>query len=263
MKLLTLLFHDLFERDPTESGFLGAAADRYKMSVSAFDRQLEAIRCERPDAPILVTGADETVNVARTPYAITVDDGGLSYMKLADRLEEQGWRGHCFVTTGCIGRRGFLESHHLRELHARGHLIGSHSVSHPPLFNRLPWRKQVEEWHKSRAVLEDLIGAAVKVASVPGGFYSEGVARAAQDAGIRALFTSEPERRLRRVDGCLVLGRYTLRRDSPPGLAGRLVRQEPALLAREWLVWNAKKALKGSLGSGYIRLSGWLQRGHG
>ena len=66
------------------------------------------------------------------PFLITVDDGGVSYYTVvADRLERLGWRGHCFVTTDMIGQRGFLTRRQIRELDGRGHIIGSHSASHP------------------------------------------------------------------------------------------------------------------------------------
>ena len=68
----------------------------------------------------------------------TFDDGGVSYYTVvADRLEAQGWRGHCFVSTDFIGQRGFLTAAQIRELDARGHVIGSHSASHPARFSTL------------------------------------------------------------------------------------------------------------------------------
>ena len=52
----------------------------------------------------------------------------------------------------------------------------------------------VPEWSRSRAVLEDILGARSTSASVPGGYYSAVVARAARDAGIRVLFTPSRSR---------------------------------------------------------------------
>src|SRR5690606_18844461 len=236
-RLVTLLFHDLYQRDPSESGFLGPGADRYKLSLADFDRQIEGIRRVRSDAPVLLSGGpggDLPAGQERSPFAISVDDGGISYYgKLAGRLEDLGWRGHCLVTTGCIGRRGFMNAAQLRELAAAGHVIGSHSVTHPARFSSLDDRSLLEEWRRSRATLEDLLGRPVHLASVPGGFYSRRVALAARAAGYRLLFNSEPERRLREVEGCLVVGRHSLRRDSPAELSGRLVAEQPTLLLRE------------------------------
>lgn len=262
-RLVSLLFHDVYVRDPDESGFTGAAANRYKLPLQAFLDQLDAVRRGRTAAPVLIN-RQPVAGVSGTPFAITVDDGGLSYHSIvADSLESYGWRGHCLVTTGRLNKPGFLHKHHVRELHDRGHVIGSHSVTHPSRFNELPWVRLVDEWRRSKAVLEDTIGSEVIAGSVPGGYYAPRVARAARAAGLSVLFTSEPETRLRRVEGCRVIGRYALRQGCRADLAGCLVGREPTTLCREWLFWNGKKALKASLGDGYARLVGWAARASG
>ncbi|HEY1991420.1 MAG TPA: polysaccharide deacetylase family protein, partial [Gammaproteobacteria bacterium] len=121
-RLLSLLYHDVYRTDPAESGFLGAAAGRYKLPLAEFNLQLERLAAVMDEPPVLVTAARSVEGPPRV--AFTVDDGGISYyLDLAERLEERGWRGHCFVTTGWIGRGGFLNARQLREIHARGHLI--------------------------------------------------------------------------------------------------------------------------------------------
>jgi len=261
-RLITLLFHDVYVHCPSESGFSGAGADRYKMQLGAFKAQISAICNARADQPVLVTDA-KLHSVASTPdlqhFAFSVDDGGLSYHSvLAPLMAGIGWRGHCMITTSQIGRAGFLHPHHVRELHAAGHLIGSHSVTHPARFDTCGWDQLVAEWSESKAVLEDIIGAPVTVGSVPGGYYSRRVALAAQTAGLQVLFTSEPKAEPFDVDGCRVFGRFTLRRDSPPGLAALLVGTRQSARVRQWLAWNSKKVLKKSLGSGYATISGKL-----
>jgi peptidoglycan/xylan/chitin deacetylase (PgdA/CDA1 family) len=257
-RLITLLFHDVYVHSPAESGFSGAGADRYKLDEKTFKAQLSAIAGVRADLPVLVTDTEWPANAA-APFAFSVDDGGLSYHSvLAPLLAEYGWRGHCMITTNQLGCAGFLRPHHIRELHAAGHLIGSHSVTHPPRFDTLDWPQLVAEWSRSKAVLEDIIGAAVTVGSVPGGYYARRVALAARTAGLEFLFSSEPKAQALDVDGCRVLGRFTLRRNSPPGLAGLLVGARQSARARQWLAWNGKKVLKRSLGSGYAQLSGQL-----
>ena len=129
--------------------------------MSAFDAHLDAI-----------------ASVRDVPFLITVDDGGVSYYTmLADRLEARGWRGYCFVSTNQIGTRGFLDAAQIRELDQRGHLIGSHSASHPTRFSACTPEQMREEWTISRQVLEDILGHDVTLASVPGGYYSKAVAR--------------------------------------------------------------------------------------
>ena len=261
-RLLSLLFHDVYARDPVESGFPGPAADRYKLSTSDFERQLSGLAEARRDAPVLIDGR-RPVPEGGQGFAITVDDGGVSFFtEVAPRLEARGWRAHCLVTTGCIGRRGFLDRAQIRDLGRRGHVIGSHSVSHPPRFHGLGRKDMVREWRESRATLEDVLGEKVAVASVPGGGYSQAVAAAAAEAGLGALFTSEPERRLQVVEGCLVLGRFTVRRGSDDDFSLRLGRLQASALLRQWVVWNGKKVAKGMLGSAYPRLAlGMARRG--
>ena len=243
-RLLSLLLHDVYRSHSSESGFLGPAADRYKLSLAEFDAQLAGLARVRKDRPILMTN-EAAPDSEEVPFAITVDDGGFSYYTIvAERLEALGWRGHCFVTSGAIGRPGFLEARQIRELHARGHAIGSHSVSHPRRFSGCRWEEMVREWRESRGALADIVGADVTVASVPGGSFSPRVARAAREAGLRFLFTSEPETRVARVDGCTVLGRFIIRAGYRPDFARRLGRLESAPRLREWMLWNAKKRLK-------------------
>jgi len=247
MNTVSLLFHDVYATDPRESGFASDAADRYKLSATELDAQLRGLATVRGD---------------QHPFLITVDDGGVSYYTmLADRLEALGWRGHCFVSTDVIGSRGFLDAGQIRELDARGHVIGSHSASHPSRFSACSVDRMRQEWAQSRQVLEDLLGHEVIAASVPGGYYSKTVAHTALDAGLRTLFTSEPVTATHDEQGCSVLGRFTIRRGDAPDAARRLVL--PACSARwvAWARWNAKGLVKPVLGSTYVRAAdvvhGW------
>jgi peptidoglycan/xylan/chitin deacetylase (PgdA/CDA1 family) len=273
MPIVSLLFHDVYRVDPSESGFDSAAADRYKLTLSEFETQLSGVARVRSEPPILAsrllagmvsdtvpdTGSDPSDTAHGFPYVITVDDGGLSYYTVvADRLERLGWRGHCFVTTDCIGRRGFLTGRQIRELDARGHVIGSHSASHPTRFSACSIPQMRREWTRSREVLQDLLGRPVTIASVPGGYFSAVVARMAGDAGLRVLFTSEPTTRARTHHGCIVVGRYTLRARCREDFASRIVLPPPHTRRAAWAGWNAKKVVKPILGSTYSRVADWL-----
>lgn len=258
MPNVSLLFHDVYVREPPESGFVSPAANRYKLSVAEFDAQIRGVIEARRDAPIAGTDLFESID-ASLPFLITVDDGGLSYYTVvADRLEALGWRGHCFVTTDCIGRTGFLSASQIRDLDARGHLVGSHSASHPMRFSACSAAEMRREWFRSRCVLEDLLGHPVTVASVPGGYFSAAVARTAAESGIRLLFTSEPTIRMRTVSDCMVAGRFTIRAGSRPDFSRRVVMPLPRTRLAAWASWNLKKAIKPILGSTYGRVADWL-----
>jgi peptidoglycan/xylan/chitin deacetylase (PgdA/CDA1 family) len=257
--LISLLFHDVYATDPAESGFEGEGAARYKLSLGEFKAQLEKLAAALKTPPVLVT--DPAWDLAPMPVTITVDDGGLSYFTIvADLLEERGWRAHCFVTTGWIGRRGFLDKAQLRKLYARGHVIGSHSVSHPARFSACSRAQMSQEWRESLRSLQDILGAEVRCASVPSGYYSHQVAETAAGAGITTLFTSEPETRIGRVDGCRVLGRYAIRRGDAADYPARLAAAPSGARQSAWLKWNGKKALKAAFGAGYPGLAARFAR---
>jgi peptidoglycan/xylan/chitin deacetylase (PgdA/CDA1 family) len=278
MRAISLLFHDVYLSDPLESGFGSDAANRYKLSVADFDAQLDGVAAVRPDAPVVATdliggSAARPIAPPRNPpygsvqgppyadpqFLITVDDGGVSYHSvIADRLEQRGWRGHCFVSTDLIGQRGFLSAAQIRELDARGHVIGSHSASHPARFSAQPFDAMVGEWSRSRAVLEDVLGHPIDIASVPGGYFSPAVARAACDAGIRLLFTSEPVTTVQSGPDCTLIGRFTIRHGDPSDAAQRFVVSTPWARSSAWVSWNAKGLVKPLLGPSYMRIADWL-----
>jgi peptidoglycan/xylan/chitin deacetylase (PgdA/CDA1 family) len=239
MNAVSLLFHDVYGSDPHESGFRSHAADRYKLSVPDFEAQLDGL--------------------GEAPAQLTFDDGGVSYYTVvAERLETLGLRGHCFVTTDFIGQRGFLTATQIRELDARGHIIGTHSASHPARFSTLTLAKIRDEWADSRRRLEDLLNHAVTVGSVPGGYFSSDVARAASETGLRTLFTSEPTVKPSIVDECTLVGRFTVRPGHPPNMARRFVSPSPWARCGAWVGWNAKALVKPVLGPSYARIADWL-----
>ena len=256
MQLVSLLFHDVYRRAPGESGFCSPGADRYKLSDSELSSQLRGVAAARADRPVLATELPAITSTTEFPFLITVDDGGVSYHRiLADRLEERGWRGHAFVSTDFIGQPGFLTAGEIRDLDARGHVIGSHSASHPPRFSRCRRQDMFDEWTRSRKVLEDLLGHAADVASLPGGYFSSTVAETVAEAGIKVLFTSEPITRTHRQGGCTIVGRFAIRAAADADFSRRLV--EPARWTRseEWASWQMKGLLKPVLGSFYSRLA--------
>jgi hypothetical protein len=112
----------------------------------------------------------------------------------------------------------------------------------------------VEEWRRSACILEDIIGEPVQTGSVPGGFFSRKVAKAAAKAGLRALFTSEPTAGTYSVNGCAVLGRFTLQQGASAQTAAALARGQLVPCLRQSLYWNAKKILKIAGGAAWLKL---------
>jgi len=256
MQLVSLLFHDVYRRAPGESGFRSPSADRYKLTAGELLSQLRGLVAARRDRPILATELPDPRGRDRVPFLITVDDGGVSYHRiLAGHLEDLGWRGHAFVSTDFIGQPGFLTASEIRDLDVRGRVIGSHSASHPPRFSWCRRQDMLNEWTKSRQVLEDVLGHTAPVASLPGGYFSSTVAETAAEAGIKVLFTSEPVTRTQRKDACTIVGRFAIRSGADADFSRKLVEPAGWTRSEEWASWQVKGLLKPVLGSFYSRLA--------
>jgi peptidoglycan/xylan/chitin deacetylase (PgdA/CDA1 family) len=250
--MISLLYHDVVPSgNHASSGFPDADAAIYKLTPPAFERHLEAIAQGAPEVWLLHSGQQTIPGKA---LLFTFDDGGVSALPVADRLEAQGWRGHFFITTDYIGRAGFLTIPQIRELHGRGHVVGTHSCSHPARISHCPPAQLDREWRQSAQILSDCLGERVVVGSVPGGFYGRRVAEAAQNAGIDVLFTSEPRSRLQRVRDCLIVGRYLIRQGTSPNTAARIALGDPGPRVRQYLFWTTKKLLKRIGGPAYLSL---------
>lgn len=251
---IILLYHDVVDpgRDD-ESGFPGAGAARYKMTRVEFGAHLDAIAGSGARPPVTLPEAVRAGPGGAGPL-LTFDDGGSSaFTEIAGALEARGWRGHFFVTAGRVGTVGFVDAGQVRELDRRGHLIGTHSQTHPPRMSTLGPAALLAEWRESREALSEVLGRAVTTGSVPGGSYSRAVAEAAARAGVEYLFTSEPTARARRVGGCTVLGRYTLYRGTSPAEAGALAAGKAAPRLAQAVSWNVRKLAKALAGPGYDR----------
>ena len=192
MKALAVMYHDVFdERGPDATGMPGPAAARYKLDRAAFAshvRALAAARTRLNDVTRLCEHA-----ASDPPVALTFDDGGVSaHTLIADVLEEASWRGHFLVTAGWVGRPTFLSPAQIRDLRRRGHVVGSHSYSHPTRMSSCTPDAVRREWTDSVKLLSDILGEPVRVASVPGGYYARHVAEPLAEIGVTSLFTSEP-----------------------------------------------------------------------
>ena len=248
MRVTALMYHDVVgDEGFAGSGFPGGDAHIYKLTHEAFAAHVAAISSvARPaDVAAPLLGGAPTGARGRPPVVFTFDDGGVGAIThAAPLLEAAGWRGWFFVTTDWIGRPGFLDEAQLRELHARGHVVGTHSCSHPPRISACDDAQLAREWGESARRLADIVGAPITVGSVPGGFYSDRVADAARAAGVRVLFTSEPTRVVRQRGDQLLLGRLTLMRDDAPSLARAFAADDRLPALRQAALWSAKKVVK-------------------
>jgi len=261
MKVASLLYHDVVTgSDFQSSGFSGADADIYKLTSEQFRRHLDLLQKSLPTAPVTIREVLE--RGTESAVLLTFDDGGAStWDQIAPLLEERGWRGHFFIPTDWIGKPGFMSAAQIRQIHTRGHVIGSHSCSHPPRISSLPREAILREWSDSARVLSDIVGEPVWTASVPAGYYSALVGEAAASAGFKALFHSEPVTTVERLHNCLLLGRYSVQQSTPPEIAAELATGRGPSRTRQYVYWQTKKLLKRAGGDLWLRFRrAWHKR---
>ena len=257
MNIFSLMYHDVVEPGAWESsGFSGSGAAVYKLEREEFGRHLDAI------AATGVRVATATEPLADGSAMLTFDDGGVGAITLAAKmLEKHGWTGHFFVTTDRIGTPGFLSREQIQEMRRRGHVIGSHSCSHPTRMANCTREELQREWRESVRVLEDILNEPVTVASVPGGYYSRAVGATAAEAGIRVLFNSEPTAGVSRTGECLLLGRYWIQRGMPPGLSGAFAAGRLGPRWKQSALFQIKKLAKAAGGKAYLSMRERLLKG--
>lgn len=244
MRAITIGYHDVLD------GHRAAPGAVYTLEQRQFWNHLLAIEQRQPP---LTTIQRFCRWGAEVPVFITFDDGTSGgYTCSAGALEQHQWRGHFFITTDWIGRPGYMNCEQIRELHGRGHVIGSHSCSHPERMAYLSTDELMREWKDSCAVLSDILGTSVRVASVPGGYYSRKLALAAAAVGIEVLFNSEPTSATAVVEGCLVLGRYCIQKYTPPEVSGAIAAGHIWPRWQQSVLWETKKILKTLAGESYV-----------
>jgi peptidoglycan/xylan/chitin deacetylase (PgdA/CDA1 family) len=251
-RFITIGFHDIAEDLRLAQPVAPGHTTFYTIERSRFRQHLDAIETNLSGADV-ITSRMIAVPAPRIPVMLTFDDGAVSAHRfIADDLEARGWRGHFFITTDWIDTPGFLDTGHIRDLHRRGHVIGSHSCSHPERMSCLTWNDLVREWTDSCRILSDILGERVTTASVPGGYYSRAVAVAAAAAQIDVLFTSEPLSRASVVSGSVVLGRYAVNGRTSPAVSGAIAAGAAGPRFRQSTSWFLRKCVKQVAGPYYL-----------
>jgi peptidoglycan/xylan/chitin deacetylase (PgdA/CDA1 family) len=241
VRLRALMYHDVVA---------DGGPDVYAVTPERFRDHLDRIEAATGRPPEI---ADAVVagSAAAGAWMITFDDGGASALPVGEELARRSWRGHFFIATDVVGRPGFLDWDGVRAVAGMGHVIGSHSCSHPDRMADCSWEQLLDEWSRSAAVLAEELGGPVTTASVPGGLYSRSVGRAAAVAGFGSLFTSLPTQRVGSIDGCRLIGRYAMRRDTPAAEAADAAVGRPLPWARQRAAWALRGVVKKVAGQRY------------
>jgi peptidoglycan/xylan/chitin deacetylase (PgdA/CDA1 family) len=241
---MTLIYHDV--RPQTNDRHEGVGVEEwYTVAPPIFSSHLDAIGKTRSKPSLVREGP------IRDPLFLTFDDGEVSALEtVAPMLEQRRWLGHFFIITSRIGTSGYLDEEDLRALDARGHIVGSHSHTHP-VMTELGDSEIRAEWVGSREILESILGHPVVVASVPTGHYSARIGRLAVECGYQYVFTSEPWLKPRPLQTGTIYGRFTVRAGMTAESVAAMCSFSWPALARQRLAWESRKVVKLALGSRY------------
>lgn len=193
--MIVLMYHDVVSSSVPASGFENDTAYQYKITSEQFEEQVRAL-------------LDYEVEY-------TFDDGGSSFLLVAAPiLEKYGKRGVFFIASDYIDTPGFLTTSQVQELFSRGHVIGSHSKTHPHDMSKLSREDIDVEWTDSVKRLCDITGDKIKVASIPNGDSSNDVLDSVVACGIETLYTSVPTDKVNTFKNVNIIGRYVVHRDT-------------------------------------------------
>ena len=241
MNNTVLMYHDVYKTSVKESGFQTDGANHYKITEASFEEQLRIIK--------------------EYPLIYTFDDGGVSfYTIIAPILEKLGLVGHFYIATDRIGSEGFMSEAQIKDLHQRGHVIGSHSCSHPSDFRELSFEARKKEWEDSVQKLSDILGEPVKEVSIPNGFLQEEDLPIFKSLGIATIYTSKLGEN-RQCDGMDIVGRIGIDNSMS---AQRIVKIISGGFTFKMMLVKQKclSILKAILGNQYIKLKKKFRKIH-
>lgn len=160
-----------------------------------------------------VSVGEAVQSFAEKTVCITFDDGcETDLLAAAPLLQERNFGGTFYLTTGFLGKPGYLSHAQVRELSAMGFEIGCHSMTHPYLTD-LDDNNLQREVSGAKQQLEQILGKPVEHFSCPGGRYDRRVSQVAQQAGYRTVATSQIQVNSRSSDP-MKLGRVAVMRST-------------------------------------------------
>lgn len=241
---ISLMYHDVIDRQVVISGFQNPEAQKYKIERTTFEEQIGMI------SRIL-----ESKKISKSNLYLTFDDGGVSFVDIiAPILEKYGFKGYFFITTNFINQKGFVSENSIAELDKRGHFIGIHSHTHPPNISLLKKEQLKFEWEKSMEILKGILKKDILFASIPSGFFSQQSLSVLSQNGVRMIFTSEPNSSIKEKKGVKIMGRYVITKNTKNEELVDLMQPISFIRFRKIAVWKTLSLIKMVMGKNYFRL---------
>ena len=242
MKKIVLMYHDVYEKSPAESGFNSPGANHYKISKNVFTEHVKTI-----------SQYCESKGLDKKNIVFTFDDGGVSfYTIIAPILEEYGWRGIFFISTKFVGTNAFLNQKQIVDLSKRGHIIGAHSHCHKVLTD-ISLEEVKYELTTNKVCLESILERPIETISIPNGSYSNDILKITIDTGFNPIYTSKPTTQIETFLGKDLIGRYAIMHDTT---ANDVIKIISSVVLRNWMRYRYEilKLAKQALGAYYYRI---------
>lgn len=243
MKKIVLMYHDVYNSSVSESGFQFQTSFPYKVSAQEFEKHVQYAH-----------NYCKLHNLSLDSINFSFDDGGESFLiVIAPILEKYGFKGIFCISTQLIGTDKFLTRDQIKELHNRGHVIASHSHTHPKNMSVLSMQELLTEWQLSKNILEEIIQKPITIASVPSGYSSANVIKSALSSGITTLYTSKPTSQITHYNDMDVVGRFVVHHNTMLDDVRKIISM-PAYRTKQLLKWYVICLAKKIFGRYYNRI---------
>jgi len=186
---LVVTFHSVRPDARDSEPIADRAAARYTIRLSQLEEALGAV-----DREVCCTASEFVSKPDGHWLILTFDDGLISdYELVLPSLVRRGLHGTFFVTADNIGRDGYVNGAHLREMVKAGMEIGSHGLTHRYLIT-MPRHEAIRELCESKVRIEQALGVNVTAFAPAGGHFSKWMLRVASEAGYTVFATMVPGR---------------------------------------------------------------------
>ena len=163
------------------------------VSVENFDRQMHEII----DAGYTSITYDDLINyiyngisLPKNPILITFDDGYEdAYLNALPILSKYNLKGNFAVIINRIGVPYYLTLSEIKQIKASGHLIVSHSLTHPEL-DKLHSQEILNELRNSKKILDTILRQNTQALIYPYGRYNLNVEQIAKEVGYKLARTT-------------------------------------------------------------------------
>ncbi len=177
-------------------GYHRVHPDRNGMCVDplVFEAQMEELAASVDSRPVMLLDdllwAFDVGRVPKQSVVITFDDGWAdNHEQALPILTSLGLQATVYISSGFIGKPGYLTSTQVLELQSAGIVIGGHTRSHLDLCRIEPSRV-IDEVRGGRWDLEDLIQSPVNTFAYPFGSYNRAIVDAVKAAGFKSAVTT-------------------------------------------------------------------------